>query len=259
MWQTPSSKDKERTGLLAKCPVLWDSRLATLTRWYLYNDYWHGSSGGVQVADGGVQLPAANDLCSTLVWLQKFTDGTLHPCGSNTPGGIAFFTALQLGADSSVVLRASPHTDHRYLGQRIAERIVAWESEFEDDPEEYGHLVCLFSFSSKDADGKDCTQDVALVRKMHQVKYNRTVLLASANCADVKSNSKATEMLQVINVQRILADVVLVPHENPATIGSSWKDKDKAMPVWITADSSAQKGDGSCLWHLPVEPPSHGV
>jgi hypothetical protein len=258
----------EPNGLEAKCPVL--ANLPTLTMQYLHEALWCGSSGGMQVANGGKELPDVNNPLAMLKWLCDYTDGRKHACGPNTPGGIAIFSCLQLAGSS--LLRASPHMDHRYEGQPIIGCCVVWvsfskskgfqESEVDRFSDEeymkllqYGQLECFFSFDSKDAYGKTDTQDMALIRKMHRLEYYDkkcdTVLLAT--CADTQSNPKGTKMLQVINVQRILADAVLVKHEI-GTIPISWKKKMQSnkVPDGITANSGSATDDGSSVWHLPV-------
>jgi hypothetical protein len=253
--------------LVAKCPVL--ANLPTLAMHYLHEAFWCGCSGGMPVANGGAELPDVTDLLGMLTWLCRYTDGEQHACAQKQPGGIKIFSCLQL-AGSSLLLRASPHIDHRYGGQKIIGCCVVWvsftaskhlqESAFDQLPDEehtkllrYGQVECFFSFFSKDAEGKCFTQDMALIRKMQRLRDKDSGTLL-ATCADMESNPKGTKMLQVINVQRILADAVLVKNERHGTIPHSWKSKLKgiSVPDGITADSSAGKGDGSSLWQLPV-------
>ena len=264
-WAQLIKGPEDQTGLLAQCPVL--ANLPALTMHYLHRVVWRSSSGGVQVGNGGAELPDVNPPISMQHWLDWFTDGERHRIVPNFQGGIKFFSCLQL-AGTSCALRASPHPDHRYMKRRIIGCDVVWvsfskskglqESEVDQLPDEehmkllqYGHVECFFSFASRDAHHKCHTQDMALVRKMHRLEYEGCGTLL-ATCADTESNPKGTKMLQVINVNRILANAVLVRHEKTATIPCSWTKQVSNMPDGISADSSDGKGDGSSLWHLPV-------
>jgi hypothetical protein len=253
--KTPTSWDPLNTGILAKCPVLRNSGrlIVILTMRYLHNVYWRGSSGGVHVANGGKPLSDSNNICGPLQWMHEFTDGSKS---------IQFFHGLKIAGFPGIV-RASPNTDHKdsTVGRDIPGRVVAWEPEhtnlkdakLSEPMRQYAKVECFFSFHSRDVMGNFFCHDVALVRKMHRLECGSWgTLLASCADSDTKSNPKGAELLLVINVHRILADVVLVRNEEPATIGcSSWWSS-IMLPDGITADSSDGTGDGSLLWHLPV-------
>jgi hypothetical protein len=178
--------------------------------------------------------------------------------------------------DSTRILRASPHTDHRPSKKAISGCCVGFqvhtvssskgdglqESVSEDEGHmklwQYGHVECFFSFASVDVDANHVTQELALVRTLIRIKHMGKTLLAS--CADIKSNP--TKRLQIINVKSIASEVVLDRNRDkdsdtmPATIpcDNVWKRKLSSMDDsdGITADSSEGKGDGSSLWDLPV-------
>jgi hypothetical protein len=247
MPKTPTSSDP--TGLLAKCPVLRNSgpAMVKLTMLYLHDGFWDGSSGGMHVANGGQRLPDdVDNPFGTLPWMHLYTD-----CSRN----IQFFRGLKIAGFPGIV-RASPNTDHKdsTVGRNIPGPIVAWERTKDaklSEPIQYAQVECFFSFHSRDLYQNFVSHDMALVRKMHRLECGSWGTLL-ASCADTKLNPKGSKMLQVINVHRILAEVVLVRNEEPATIGcSSWWSR-IMMPDGITADSSHGKGDGSLLWHLPV-------
>jgi hypothetical protein len=217
-WEEAMSKDstgQATTGILQKSPVL--QHLPRLCMRYFHKVVFHDDS-----RISGCQPPEEDNPAGMLAWLQTYTDGVQYPCAKNLQGGVGVWDTLQIANRSrtseydlsQAILRVSPHEDYTFHGKPVIGPCVRYKEadvdKLGDDEcmDQFGQVECFFSFYSKGTCGNIHIQNMALVRKMEQLDYKNSILLAS--CNNTESNPNGAKMLQVINVQSILGSVLLV-------------------------------------------------
>jgi hypothetical protein len=293
-----------KTGwLLQKCPVL--QTLHILTRNFLHNVVWKGTSGGVAHVAGGWKFPEGDE--EVLEWLANFTNRQLFQRGNTgiSSAGVQVFNCLKLTVKTisltSLRMRASPEMGRQYHGQAMAGATVMWlpyatylvppvakeDMDLLGNPAHmklvrFATVECFFRFQSKSVQKKSAGKihDMALIREFHTWDCKQTACsfdsIQLASCAEPKGDN----MLQVIEVDRILGNVVLVRNQVYPTIPSSVnmdlvcsvpgvrKDSDK-----VTGDGSRsnngkakkagksqkKKSAGSAEKHVPMEEDLHSV
>ena len=282
----------EKSGWLLKaCPVL--ETLGILTCQYLYHIFWKGSSGGVHARDGGRALPDSQNSAEVLSWLTSFTQNrggwAQSADGVRVGTGVEFFTCLKISVPSlsptSLRLRASPVMSKTFFGRTMEGSTIVWvpypkfdgtfvlKKDFTPLRDakhmellRYAKVECFFRFESYVAPKKKidkwqckenlcgCTRhNMALIREFEVWQCPDTACsfdtIQLAACAQPQGN----QMLRVIEVDRILGNILLVRNQNHPTIPHAATCGGKALPPGITTNSGVGKSDGSPLWHIHDE------
>ena len=256
-------QDIHKDFLLEWCPVL--KNLHILTCEFLFHVVWNGTSGGVSTENRGWEFPRGD--VEVQNWLQNFTSDEFFKCGEHGTGGagVQVFNCLKLTVPSisltSLRMRASPQLNKFFHGQAMAGATVMWvpyevfmnvpcpvAKEAMDLLGNTAHMKlvrfatveCFFRFQSKSATFPYTYKmhDMALIRELHIWNCTETACsfdtIQLASCAE----PQGVNMLQVIEVDRILGNVVLVRNQAHPTI-PSWLDMTAVdwVPPGIKQDS----------------------